>query len=506
MTVNERIQEIYSQISEGIYDKEIEIKLALLATLAGESILLLGPPGVAKSMVARQIKAAFKDARSFDYLMSRFSTPDEVFGPVSISHLKESDTYERNVDGYLPTADVVFLDEIWKAGPAIQNSLLTVINEKLFRNGDKEMRLPLKLLIAASNELPAQGEGLEALWDRFLIRVVCRCIKDEQAFYDMLLDSAVPARRIAKPITQKEYETWRKAIEQVTITPDVLHTISIIREGLKGVVVPNSDVKRNVYVSDRRWKKIIRLVKASAFMQGRDAADVTDLYVIQHCLWNNPEEIGDIRQIVLSAITKTSMQKVDQLQNDLQNDLRQRSLQRAIANLTLDNTDANLKFVDGFYFQVRNHGTGHTLVFAHDFLTLSCERNKPEQGVMFADQANPGNTIIHKLGDQGIGTLKEVERVSLYRDAYNIYINGRAYELERAETVAHRPAHDFSFTGHDYEQEVETLTEELGSAESHLRNNLFISADDAKEAGTFFNRILKRIAHMRIDIEHFLYE
>ena len=103
--------------------------------------------------------------------------------------MKDQDKYERNIDGYLPTADVVFLDEIWKAGPAIQNTLLTVINEKLFRNGDTELRLPLKLLVSASNELPAQGEGLEALWDRFIIRMECSNIKKESNFNAMLLDN-----------------------------------------------------------------------------------------------------------------------------------------------------------------------------------------------------------------------------------------------------------------------------------------------------------------------------
>ena len=253
--IQERIKKLLEAINRGIYEKETEISLSLMAALAGESVILLGPPGVAKSMVARRLKLAFKDARSFEYLMSRFSTPDEIFGPVSISKLKDADKYERNTEGYLPTADVVFLDEIWKAGPAIQNTLLTVINEKLFRNGDTEVHLPLKLLLAASNELPTQGEGLEALWDRFIIRIECGNIKDVKSFNAMLLDNTADgdievADRLQ--ISDEEYCQWNKAIDTVAVSEEVLRIINVIRKSLGSVTIAQTDERHNVYRPDRR--------------------------------------------------------------------------------------------------------------------------------------------------------------------------------------------------------------------------------------------------------------
>lgn len=319
-------------MNRGIYEKETEISLSLLAALAGESIILLGPPGVAKSMVARQLKTAFRDAQSFEYLMSRFSTPDEIFGPVSIQKLKTSDTYERAVEGYLPTADVVFLDEIWKAGPAIQNTLLTVINEKIFRNGNREMHLPLKLLVAASNELPAKGEGLEALWDRFVIRIESRPIKLEKNFRAMLLDSHADFADNADfsdlKITAEEYAEWAEKICKIGVKEEVLDAISAIRKSLRAVNVDEAAERRNIYVSDRRWKNIVRLLRTSAFMQDREEVDICDLLPIYHCLWQEPEERDAIRNIVIRALFSPFADKLVEMKNALAEDIKYHRVRR----------------------------------------------------------------------------------------------------------------------------------------------------------------------------------
>ncbi|MEH2831284.1 AAA family ATPase [Segatella copri] len=334
----ERFKQLLGEMNRGIYEKETEISLSLLAALAGESIILLGPPGVAKSMVARQLKTAFREAQSFEYLMSRFSTPDEIFGPVSIQKLKTSDTYERAVEGYLPTADVVFLDEIWKAGPAIQNTLLTVINEKIFRNGNREMHLPLKLLVAASNELPAKGEGLEALWDRFVIRIESRPIKLEKNFRAMLLEAPTD---FSSPtdftdstdfsdlkITAEEYAEWAEKICKIGVKEEVLDAISAIRKSLRAVNVDEAAERRNIYVSDRRWKNIVRLLRTSAFMQDREEVDICDLLPIYHCLWQEPEERDAIRSIVIRALFSPFAEKLVEMKNALAEDIKYHRVRR----------------------------------------------------------------------------------------------------------------------------------------------------------------------------------
>jgi MoxR-like ATPase len=517
--IKDRFIALLKDISQGVFEKDEELKLALLTALSDESILLLGPPGVAKSMIARRIKYAFKDARSFDYLMSRFSTTDEVFGPVSISKLKTSDSYERNIDGYLPTADVVFLDEIWKAGPSIQNTLLTVINEKLFRNGTQEIHIPLKILIGASNELPAQGEGLEALWDRFIIRIVCKPIAQEQHFYKMLLDDDSPETiHTTNAITNAEFAQWQKAIKAITIPTDVLQAISEIRKQLKGILVKNSSVHRDIYVSDRRWKKIARLLKTSAFMHGRNAVDITDVFVIHHCLWNNPEEYEDVKQVVMRAISAPLSEQLKHIRLLLDADLRATNVSKAVKMIEETGTDSRLKIYDHFYYYIVGHGTGNTFIFLTDLRRLHIygpdeikRRVAPTQGIMYHPTFDPDRTVIRVMTDIGLDAdiQRSLENVSLYRDSEHLYINGVRYDIDMLQPgeEQHLGIGDaLSVSQLDYIAEVGKIKKKINNLHEILLANMFISEDDSHEIEHYFLNVKKDIDLMQVDIEKLAYE
>lgn len=307
MTVKPKITELLKRLNDGVIEKEEVFALSLLSSVAGESIFLIGAPGVAKSLVARRLKYAYKDGSSFEYLMNRFSTPDEIFGPVSISQLKDHDKYERIVKNYLPTATVVFLDEIWKAGPSIQNALLTVLNEKIYRNGDQEIQVPMKALISASNELPSKGEGLEALWDRFLVRLIVDGVKDKQSFNDMIsktLNSYSDTVAEELKISDDEYKKWNKQIDEIEIPENVFNVIHAIRSFIDQHNQREENKRNPIYISDRRWRKIIRLLRTSAFLNDRKAVDLMDCFLIRDCLWNETEQIQAVSQFVKDAIQK----------------------------------------------------------------------------------------------------------------------------------------------------------------------------------------------------------
>lgn len=302
--LRDRIKNLIAAISEGMYEREEIISVSLLAALCGQNTFLYGPPGTAKSLISRRISCAFHKPAYFEYLMNRFSTPEEVFGPVSIKALKE-DQYTRKTDSYLPKADFAFLDEIWKSSPAILNTLLTLINERIFKNGEKIENVPLKALLAASNETPDINQGLDALYDRFIVRLLVQPINKLQHF-ECLLSSKPCSAEANVPdeirITPDEWNDWLQKIHSVTLSSETLTIIHLIREQL---AQQTDSIK--IYVSDRRWQRAAMLIKAAAFFNGRLKTNHSDALLLQHCLWTHEENIQAVVDIVSNAVKASGL-------------------------------------------------------------------------------------------------------------------------------------------------------------------------------------------------------
>lgn len=239
MDLTDRLRALRDALSLGLVEREIPLRLSLLAALAGEHLLLLGPPGTAKSLLARRLRLAFRDATLFERLLTRFSVPEELFGPLSLKAL-EDDRYERATKGFLPTAHVAFLDEIFKANSAILNALLTLLNEREFDNGAKRIRTPLVAVIGASNELP-DGEELDALFDRFLLRLHVGPVTKE-AFPALLAlrGHATPEVPAALRLTEADLASLQKLADDVEVPDDVVAMLCDLRDCCGGTPRRNS--------------------------------------------------------------------------------------------------------------------------------------------------------------------------------------------------------------------------------------------------------------------------
>jgi MoxR-like ATPase len=274
-----KIKRIQSQLTQGLVEREQTIKLTLLAALAGEHILLIGPPGTGKSLVSRRLHLVFQDTPYFERLLTKFSVPEELFGPLSIQAL-EKDQYTRLTQGYLPQASIAFLDEIFKANSAILNALLTLLNEREFDNGVIREKVPLISVIGASNELPEDG-NLSALYDRFLFRQYVEPVS-KSGFKQLLTMKASEEALSVEQLSYDELKYIQQQAKKVELSAEALQFLIELRKWC---------AENQIQVSDRRWRKIVGMLQVSAYTNGQSQITIWDCWLVQHCIWEKPEQI-----------------------------------------------------------------------------------------------------------------------------------------------------------------------------------------------------------------------
>ncbi len=287
----EKLKAVLDHLKNLFVGKDDVIDLLGVALVARENAFLLGPPGTAKSAIIKQLSNCIEGGNNFEYLLTRFTEPSEIFGPFDIRKLKEG-SLVTNVEGMMPEASMVFLDEIFNANSALLNSLLMALNEKVFRRGKEILKLPALMFVGASNLLP-EDEALDALLDRFLVRIKCDYV-DTDLLDQVLLAgwSLESEERTAPPtITPAEIKELQNGRRQVNLEP--------IRKAYVNLV--HSLRNTGINVSDRRAVKFQNLIAASAIICGRKEAILSDLWILKY-IWDNEEQIELLAGLVDNVI------------------------------------------------------------------------------------------------------------------------------------------------------------------------------------------------------------
>lgn len=303
MTALEKLQMIALELKDFAIEREDEVDTAICALLSGQHVLLLGAPGLAKSMLARELCRRVEGASYFEYLLSKYTTDKDLF--VAVTNIEERETanagksvrFVPDVTGMLPEAHIAFLDEIFKANSATLNALLTLINERKFHIQGKPVTCPLISMFGASNEIPEAEEGLDALYDRFMVRFVVERVKERGNRIRMRQQSRLRRAKQSTgalnptTLTLAELLDLQKQVYQVQVPQVIDERIEELIEKL---------LAEGIIISDRRDVRVDPLLQAHALLDGRDKVEIQDLAILQHCLWNQPSEIKTVQRVVLS--------------------------------------------------------------------------------------------------------------------------------------------------------------------------------------------------------------
>lgn len=289
--LNQKFVDVEDELN-GLLEERMEtIHGIILASLSGTNILLLGPKGIAKSLLVSLWNQRIVGSKYFSWLLTKFTTPDELYGPASIVGLKEGKFY-RETRGKLPEANTAFLDETFKANSSILNTLLTIMNERIFYNGDRAIPINLITLAGASNEKPDEDDGLDAFYDRFVLKFHVKPIQEEGNFRRMLLNDSIeePPKHT---VSLDDIHQAQREIVKITIPETVLDNLTKIRADLE---------TEGIHVSDRTFKVALKVLRAETWMKGRIEMTTDDLEVLSHICWNEPEHEKKVRGVILERI------------------------------------------------------------------------------------------------------------------------------------------------------------------------------------------------------------
>ncbi|MFC5591594.1 AAA family ATPase [Sporosarcina soli] len=306
MTTNNfsKLEEIKIALNAKFFERENEVEAILIALLSRQHMLMIGPAGTAKSALSVEIAKIVQGTEYFQWLLTRFSTPEEVFGPLSLKDLEQG-VYKRNTATKMPEAHLVFLDEIFKSNSAILNSLLTLINERLFYNNGLPIEVPLMSVIGASNEYPDEEEGLEALFDRFLLRFEIDYIADETNFVSMMKGAG--QHQPMPSMTMEELIQLQFFTDMVAIPDEIYETLSKIRMGLRD---------EGIRPSDRRFKQSLSVLQAKALINQRQVVKVDDIVILENALWETVDQKDTVSLIVRSHAQDVVTRAIDSIQNE----------------------------------------------------------------------------------------------------------------------------------------------------------------------------------------------
>lgn len=298
------LRAIGSELGERFFERDDVVRTLITTVLAGQHSLVLGPPGTAKSELARELTSRITDAQYWEILLSKFTDPKRMFGPIDVAALSQGQ-YRQVYEGRATRCHVAFIDEIFKCSTAALNETLALLNERLYHpeNGGQPIGCPLIAAITASNELPS-GEDTAAIYDRLLVRIEVNYLSDPSNFAELVRSAVVnpaPATRTTVALAALQHAV-EVEVPAIGVPDGIVDAICTLRAGLR---------RKELIASDRRWRQAVRLLQAAAYLDGRAEVADTDLSILTHVLWDSPAERPTVERTVLELVNPDAGEALD---------------------------------------------------------------------------------------------------------------------------------------------------------------------------------------------------